>query len=541
MNAGDPFTVGIERNGEKLTLSGKLGTRIFLPIAGDEKRILTRRMSIDPHKGNLVPDQSLADVQVLSAQDGTLIWNGTLFSSSRSANQALAERMGTAPQQTQVPAEPTLLDGVLLLPQGSDLVAVDLDGQNKGKERWKLERVLSPGSRLEIRSEQVFSITSPEGAVSWRDAASGKPLLILTDAQGACVLMGTRAVVQDHDNRLCLWDLGSGRRLWRSEKQGLIPVAASGDGLYALDVNKRLLQLDAVSGAQRQTYPEWSSVEDFQVSGNLLILDARTQTRAQEVGAIGLGSGQVQWKMQIPPGTEIHGRIIVSKERIVLGLSGPAAERSAMVLDTKGTIVGSAILQSADRIHAVGDKVFVLGNKGIEPLVASPNTVTPIPAVQAITLTATDLTATDQANLLSALQWRSLGSATFAFARHKQSLAVLAQTQAATSALVINLASTDDPIQIEPAGIVFRHGSSPEIRGFSTIDQTDPAKPRFVRMQSLDLPNGQRVHLVLIDPAEGLGTAKRFSYRAQCDGHVDGERTPWWLKTAWTPIAQDAK
>lgn len=532
MNPGDPFTVRIERNGEKLSLSGKLGTRVFLPIAGDEKRILTRRMSIDA-RGNLVPDPLQADIQVLSARDGSVIWNGVLVSKSKSANALFAERMGEVPQPI-IHAEPTLLDDILLLPQGSDLVAVSLDGPSKGKELWKLERILSPGSRLEVRSLQVFSITSPEGAISWREASNGKPLLILSDSQGACVLMGTRAVVQDRDNRLCLWDLGSGRRLWRSEKQGLIPVAASGDGLFVLDVNKRLFQLDAVSGAQRQAYPEWSSVEDFQVSGSLLLLDARTQTRTQEVGAVGLGSGQVQWKMAVPPGTEIHGRILASNERIILGLSGgPAAERSAMILDTKGAIVGSAILEQSDRIHAIGDKVFVLGKKGIEPLVSNPNTTSNVPAVQAPTLPATD-----NPSLMDALKWRSLGSATFAFARYNQSLVILAQTQPTTSQLIIHLASTDDPIQTEPASIIFRNGTSPEIRGFSTTDQTDPAKPRFVRMHCLDLPNGQRIHLVLIDPAEGLGNMKRFSYRAQCDGHVDGERTPWWLKTAWTPIAQ---
>lgn len=531
MNPKDPFTVRIERSGEQLTLNGKLGTRIFLPIAGDEKYIVTRRMWIHPIKGNLAPDPLQADLQVLSARDGSLLWNGVLASKSQ-PDQTFNKDLGEMPTQPKIYAEPTLLEDILLLPQGSDLIAISLGGPMKGKELWKLERILSPGSTLEARGNQVFSIMSPEGAISWRDGSSGKPLVILSDSQGACVLMGTRVVVQDRDNRLCLWDLGSGRRLWRSQKQGLTPITASGDSLFVLDLNKRLFQLDAVSGAQRQAYPEWSSIEDFQIIGNLLLLDARNQTRSQEVGAVGLGSGQVQWKTSIPPGTEIHGRIIASSERIILDLSGgPTTERSAMILDTKGAIVGSTILEHNDRLHAIGDAVFVLGKKSIEPLITNPNTSSHIPPVLAPALPTTDTP-----SLLDALKWRSLGSATFAFARQNQSLVILAQTQPTTSQLIIHLANTDDPIQTEPASIIFRHGTSPEIRGFSTLDQSDPTRPHFVRMQGLDLPSCQRVQMVIIDPAEGLGTKKSFSYRAQCDGHVDGERTPWWLKTAWTAI-----
>jgi outer membrane protein assembly factor BamB len=515
-----PFTMTVLRNGVEVELKGLLGGEPVEPLAANDHTLLlwlTTPLGAGVQPGR---PQSVPEGMWFAAVDlatGTELFRHAL----RPTNET-----------GEPPPQPLLTANDLVLTQdGSELVCLQAHGGKAGEAPaplWRMPLGDEGMDRVRVLSSDLLWL--PEvgrNRVHLIDLMTGTTRFVLPEDLAADpILVGTTCFCLGREGRITCWDLDLGRQRWRTAKVYGRLHAMSGDGLYATDENNQLVVLDAFSGEVRRRFGEWAAIESTIAGTDALAVFVRRPDRSQALARISLAGGHVQWEQVLPHGVEV-GQLIDAPDAFGAQLfeGGDRRMVTVMMVGKNGAIRSAQSLAADEKVVPVEGGLLAYSPAGLRVLPnVLPNTPPGIPCgeVQADG----DLTSVANA-ALPRLAWQTVGSGSYAVARHRGGLLLFARLGADLKPLGLRLGDGDQAIDGTGLMAIFS-ATNPQFIGTGAW-VVDGAK----RLSA----DGEQPLLVLrLQAAPDRIPGTTLSLRAECGEVSDAANAPWWLRRAWRPV-----
>jgi len=506
--ADGAFTAKVQRAGQVLALTGRLGGDLVEPVAANATSVLVWPM---------FPERNSSEGMWITAHDlatGNQLWHGTL------------------PPVTadQPPQRPVLTPGdMVLTADGDDLIGMALRGANgTADERWRLRGLGAWLGQCQLLGATLALIADAgHGQARIIDTSSGESLFAMpADGEVPALLAGGELYARLLDNRLACWDLGQARLRWKSEKPVHAALAAAGDAVFVLGDRKQLMVVDRFSGKVRRLYGDWGALDEWQVAGDRLYAYVRRADLSQALVAIGVPSGAVLWELGLPRGAQLK-KLTASTEGVAAVIED-REETAVIMLRPDGSTRQAHLLDGSDNAWFLRGSLLVVGRAGMRVLspVAPPIAPT-VPCIQVPPLADLETTALAA---LPRLTWQPLGAAAYALARSDQALLVYARLPASVESIEIRLGDAGpliDPLNQEL--VIQRH----KISKFADL----PDAWQQAGAIKLPAPGDDWLYVVRLVPPQGRGVGVPVELRAVAGTLSDSSEGPWWYRPLWRQVA----
>ena len=100
-------------------------------------------------------------------------------------------------------------------------------------------------------SGEIFALDETNGSVIWFDNISTSGFFSKTninDIQSPICIEEGKLFVPTFSNKLLVYDLKTGKKLWDVKLSSISPMVISGETIYVIDINSKLMSIDKVSG-----------------------------------------------------------------------------------------------------------------------------------------------------------------------------------------------------------------------------------------------------------------------------------------------------
>ena len=176
-------------------------------------------------------------------------------------------------------------------------------------------------------SGEIFAFDETNGSVIWFDNISTSSFFSKTninDIQSPICIEEGKLFVPTFSNKLLVYDLKTGKKLWDVKLSSISPMVISGETIYVIDINSKLMSIDKVSGKLL-----WA-----------------VQLRSKK------GSAEINWS---GPLLSSYKLLVVSSEGSVLSLS-PFTGKTISKIKFKESFVSGPI--------QVNEKIYLISKQG---------------------------------------------------------------------------------------------------------------------------------------------------------------------------------
>lgn len=503
------FTAVVRRKDRELELRGRLGGELAEPVAAGSGIALVWPTLVQGGR----PEGLWFAVHDLAS--GAELWRHSLPPATR---------------ETAPPAPMIAVDGLVIAPDGADLVALEARagtaGEPAGRTRWRLGGLGPQLARARLVHPALLWLPDPEAGIGRLvDAATGRLLAELpADSARPPLLAGDDLLVARGERTLACYDLSRGALRWNAS--GSSPaVAVEGDAVYCLDAADRLRILDRVSGAVRREQQELGQVLAVHRAGSSLFLHHAPEAGAHAISAIAAAGGAVRWVLRLPPGVEVvatapdgEGLALVAADRDAAG----DGEAVYVRLDADGHPRSWCRL---DQDPVLARPQFLAG--GV--LQAWPEGIAVRPGASLASpprLTCADLPADLLPGAaLAGAAWRTCGEVRWTLARRAGRLLLAARG----GELRVRLGDPGQAIDQAGGELRLRPDGEPGLRWRQV-----PALGAW-RVAAAGTAEGG-VRWVELEPPPGRQAGQPLALRVSAGEAVDGAVGPWWLMDGWIPV-----
>ncbi len=514
-----PFTVVVQRDGQRVTCAGKIGHELVEPWRANRRTLLVR---------TTVPANRRTDATlfVVDLATGVDLW-------SKYVPPQNDEQLGSlAAEPPNVLLSP---DDVVIGQDGVDLVGWKAHdpGPDGPVELWRQPgRAVALAQARCVGDDLVWLPASAGGAAQLIRTATGEALAnVPAESERVPILGVQECFTLGADHRVSRWDLGLGRRSWQSDASIARILAVGGDALYVLTDGGQLAMLDLASGAPRRVFGDWQAVEALdggpgRATPDLLHLRYRKDGRTG-LAVVSLAGGAVRWETLLPASTELVRAVPSGGGACGLLREGDAAT-GLLVLDAGGRISQAVRLPGEQRALVpipCGNTVLLPASDGLSvlPPAVAPSVV-PVPTCRLAA--GAELSERVRA---SALAWQQSPAGRWAVARDGRDLVLLVGPAPGGRPAILRLGH--DGAAIDPG---MQRFVVPADRAPSAEPATPAANGWSLAMGArIELPDGP-VTVLRLSPGLDTPLADRLVVHLEPEGATAGP--PWWWRAAWRPL-----